>query len=853
VQSCVTELIVTMNHHQQQPPAQPQQPQQQQQLLLPQERLLPAQQIAALQVELEARDESLFDLQATLAAVQAETQHQMAQHAAESARTVRSLQEQLRRAQQEANLARSTAARQQQQQHQQQQRPVISPTERLVQRSGVPQQSTTTAVQTTPLVPPPQHPTLIRTVHRSSPLTSSGQRLAQHLLRSTATFPTIATDDDDDVAGDHHDNAIGGSYSRRLLLTLSHVAAAAAATPPPFFSATTTTTTTASVSDIDVVWWLVLELLSTTTPTTTTATSDDEACDSALALQKIVDKEEDRTKPNVGSDETSRAAVRARCLLLLTWLHDALAYSPAACQFLVQAVSSSQSPSELSFTANNAAAAAASCEPSSNVQSQRGRSSCIRIIVSGDGEQQQQQHTAAATRECLQRTERELYNPLWMPSSTTAHDTTAHDTTAHDTTAGPATTPNAIPKPRPMQCQYARRFLQQLQDQVILGSSARVAVASTQLMGLLLHSHVVEDAAHTLVLVVPDGFLDAVLRVWTNAATHLVKGKHHRPPPTNDSASRRIPSAESTIPLRLLQPESLSNDAPVDATAPRSERAVSSANALVQTSSSQQLLIWMAESLRLVRMVWNHSASAMRQSWSTTGRAATLLASVLNLFELYILPDNDLHSHPITIECIAWLQELASQRRRGTVDDRMTTKRNLRLLRTQQATAKSTAELWHFAPTAIAVAVQLLHRVVIRQHMDDHLPASPVAIAAVELTRVRDQLVRFVHGILQAVQEDRRRWEKERANKTSGGGHHQKQALSFMAVLSECLDYYTSAAAALLAIPDDGVSYCKAHPDIQVMLKMQMDELAEDQDEKLVMDTADKGAVHKTWQNVATK
>ena len=62
-------------------------------------------QVDALRQQLDTSQEENFDLQATLAAVNAESQYRIKQVEEESRNQVRVLQEELRRAQQEANLA----------------------------------------------------------------------------------------------------------------------------------------------------------------------------------------------------------------------------------------------------------------------------------------------------------------------------------------------------------------------------------------------------------------------------------------------------------------------------------------------------------------------------------------------------------------------------------------------------------------------------------------------------------------------------------------------------------------------------------------------------------------------------
>jgi TolA-binding protein len=156
------------------------------------------QQVDALRRELAAKDEANFDLSATLAAVEAETSHRVQQVEKESGSAVKKLEEQLRRVQQEANMARGQAVqlqnklRLQEQQFQQQaliqnqhQKPMVTPTNmprdtRIATTAPAPALSETTVHQPASSVnavtPQPS---------KNLPI-SSGQRLAQHLLRTTA-------------------------------------------------------------------------------------------------------------------------------------------------------------------------------------------------------------------------------------------------------------------------------------------------------------------------------------------------------------------------------------------------------------------------------------------------------------------------------------------------------------------------------------------------------------------------------------------------------------------------------------------------------------------------------------------
>jgi hypothetical protein len=95
-----TAAALSNHHHQQQ--------QQQQQSLI----------IQQLQQELEGKDDALFEVSATLAAVQAETQHRIQQVETDAALKIRQSEEALRRAQQEANQAHSQLQRLQKEEEQ---------------------------------------------------------------------------------------------------------------------------------------------------------------------------------------------------------------------------------------------------------------------------------------------------------------------------------------------------------------------------------------------------------------------------------------------------------------------------------------------------------------------------------------------------------------------------------------------------------------------------------------------------------------------------------------------------------------------------------------------------------------
>jgi hypothetical protein len=228
-----------------------------------------------------------------------------------------------------------------------------------------------------------------------------------------------------------------------------------------------------------------------------------------------------------------------------------------------------------------------------------------------------------------------------------------------------------------------------------------------------------------------------------------------------------------------------------------------------------------------------------------------LLSDVL---EHRIIPNVKMYSHPFTMTSISFFlnlirpqqqQQLTNITSKGMENENAHEQRNYYywcLLRTQYITSHSTAEFWHTGPTAIDLMVQLFHRVVIRQLVDDHLPnASTNTILVVLMLPIRDQIIRFIHRILLYVQNDRHWWEKERASdKMTLSGSKRKDAkrtkpISFTTVLSKNLELYKSAAASILTITsnENCLQYFLPDSDIRTMLRLQMDELMEDQLEKM--------------------
>jgi len=805
-------------------------------------------QIAALQRELQARDESVFDLQATLATVEAETLAQTQQ----TRTRVALLQEQLRRAQHEANRARAAAQQQQQVQKSPPAAAVESSTHQPKQPAAWPQVGGSAAAATLPqqqqqpqfLVPPAppsdNQPPIV--FHTSEP--SAGQRLARQLLLGSFVVGGCSSSSSTEQE----------AQDAKLRSTLARIVSSSAAV----------------VSELDVIWWLMLELRATAaaaTPWSATEGNNDEPQDAmqveengdpenATATAANENKETRKTtsstaaaKPNPStSNNHNPAPPRSRSnsgspkmLLLLHWLHDALSFSPGVCEFLGKAMTDDDDDDPPQHPVSKSG------------QRRRPRASGLRIL----SDQQPN------NRLLLQLTERELQNPLWSSSSSSS---------------APLSTPHDL-EPTPLQQRGIRRFWQLCQSLCLFQNDGAERTMEHSIAALRLLQQLDGLQSHA------DGdFVDGLLSTWTTVVAEvllLLRQKQQQQRVTNNvssknrgggtgSTSRSSSSSDaaSAAPYRLLQQTYVgrgSEDEPASTTDDRDEETLRRIhNVVVESTSSSQLqhedavplllLNWLAEALSLLRRVWircpsssnTSTTTSTRQRWLSTGRAANLLAAALDLVEGLVLPDDDCRyaSHPVTTECVLWCQALASQQHNQSLEDRIRNQQSLRLLRTQFATARSTAEWWHYAPSAVSVTVQLFHKVTIQQHLEDHLPASPVAQAALALQPVRDHLIRFFHAVLQAVQEDRRQWEREQQQQeevensnSSSSSSSKREVVSFMMVLSECQELYTSAAALLLAVPPDKeFNLCVVHPDVQAMLRMQMDELAEDQMEKLVMD-----------------
>ena len=191
------------------------------------------------------------------------------------------------------------------------------------------------------------------------------------------------------------------------------------------------------------------------------------------------------------------------------------------------------------------------------------------------------------------------------------------------------------------------------------------------------------------------------------------------------------------------------------------------------------------------------------------------------------------------------------QNSRGSGDN-YTTNTNYyywRLLRTQNVTTDSTAEQWHTSPTAINILLQMFTRIVLHQMSHDHIPSE--AVLVLPYLPLRDAIIRFMHGVLLYVQKDRQLWEQQHyrmkqlkalAPKTATK-KRMRPILSFIIVIGEQVEIYKSMITTLLSSNhpasrtnyDCGItnSYYCLNVDLYAMLKLQLEEITDDQYEKL--------------------
>ena len=369
---------------------------------------------------------------------------------------------------------------------------------------------------------------------------------------------------------------------------------------------------------------------------------------------------------------------------------------------------------------------------------------------------------------------------------------------------------------------------------------------------------------------------------------------HHTKHATHPSSSHVV-----SPPFRLVHVEYMEQQQQQQLDQPPVDRPdVNPANqTLFAHFNENNALSWMAEALNLLQMlIWTkpnyHSSLSPRELvWIKTKRTAALMGILLDVLEYTILPNISLYTHPFTITCVRWIQGLiekplvqlstsseaiSTNADLGFYDDdtddvknnistgssshgsnNYTTNSNYyywRLVRTQNVTTDSTAELWHTSPTAINLLLQMFTRIVLQQMSHDHIPSE--AVDVIPLLPLRDAIIRFMHCILLQVQKDRQLWEQQHYRMKQGAAtasasnnnkvttkKRMRPILSFIIILSDQMEIYKSMITVLLssnnpasvANCDNGITnslYC-LHDDLYAMLQLQLEEITDDQYEKL--------------------
>ncbi|GKY94535.1 hypothetical protein MPSEU_000419200 [Mayamaea pseudoterrestris] len=145
---------------------------------------------------------------------------------------------------------------------------------------------------------------------------------------------------------------------------------------------------------------------------------------------------------------------------------------------------------------------------------------------------------------------------------------------------------------------------------------------------------------------------------------------------------------------------------------------------------------------------------------------------------------------------------------------------NMNLLRTQMATTHSTSKEWNRGVSAIAIAVSLLHRIVIQQHDKDYV----LDYSLLVWNPVRDALICFFHIVLRWVEVQSIRFaEMDKSLEDS------KECVTFSNVLSECLNYFVSAVSLLANVTPS--SSVKVDKHVDSMLRLQLAELCADEED----------------------
>jgi hypothetical protein len=160
-----------------------------------------------------------------------------------------------------------------------------------------------------------------------------------------------------------------------------------------------------------------------------------------------------------------------------------------------------------------------------------------------------------------------------------------------------------------------------------------------------------------------------------------------------------------------------------------------------------------------------------------------IMAVVVDLLEHVVLPERLYQS--LLLPCLQWCSSINQQA----------------LYRTQFATDQSTPRRqWQRGPSLMAVLIRTCHDLVLQEKAT--------------LVPFRNAIIRFWDGLVRSIQVERHAAEQD-----------GRRVVPFLTFVSEQYDFYVAAAALLLSAPSGS-------PDIQTMLRVQMEELAHDEEER---------------------
>lgn len=761
---------------------------------------------------IEDKESTILDLQMTIVAMQTEQEIAIQNKEKESQNQIRSLQEQLRRLQNETNILRSRN-------HYHQSKKQQSPSRFSNFEKSIPSSlnSTSTAVTNCADAPlnvehsPMKHvPTvtnndaLLQPQYNQLQIQSPGQRLIQQLLLFyQPKNRSMLSAFEQDV-----ERALGQLLSSSSL------------------------SSTSVLSEWDIIQWLIIEVMHVAPFPTKDAFIEPSRLDSSsgTCLQSV-------REPFVSSSASlSRQEHFIRIQILLQWLFDALSLSSSSCNFFCRCAVKANSINGLEHRPCQVVATAVTPNQPS--------------LVHDKTSFERQANTFSdchSSSRPFRMIKRHFSRPLFSASSTQL----IQDVKSDDSE-----------EPSSVQCWYIRCFMQFLQTLcnfkgteplssaevlvVDLGNPAlrlcmELSIQSMQMATLLSVSgsvHFGEADCFFWDACAMDTILADMISIGTVLLIHF----------SGASPECRLYNDVNNGPsLRLAHVEYLQlQEQKVSFTLSENDSKCS------EGELGFCYMKWLTEATEFLHLViWNKSScispcSSFEQLWIDTKRTTSFVSILLDLLQHVILPDAKRYSHPFTKASISFLHSLIRTQNkedegRGHIDNHgLESKRSSfywSLLLCRHVTDRSSEELWCTAPTAIDVLVRLLHQIVLRQLVDDHIPnASSNTLLVVSLSPVRDQIVRFLHRALLYVQNDRRWWEIERAKKDDQNKEKKyKMPLSFTAILSDNVEIYKSAVGALLSISpsDDCIQVCTPSPNIRSMLKLQVNELAEDATEEL--------------------